>query len=153
MFGAMTLVSIVAWTVAGVFGDSGLPRGCKWADSPASGGSSCDIMGICGGSSTSTTVAGVPLTSGTGTMNCCFSEKIIPDHETLVRGEQMVVGVSYETGSRVFRTCSSPIYILGFAFGSWTCPIDQIVVEGKYPNYDLIDCPDDQGDPGHPPRG
>ena len=105
--------------------------------------SSCLRSTWCGGARGATiTYGGVRVTSpaGGGSVDCCLTELVIPEHTEVVPGHRRIVHGTDVDALLILRRCSSPFVFLWIDFGSWTCEVDTFTPFGKYPLDSAQDC-------------
>ncbi|HET6163140.1 MAG TPA: hypothetical protein VFG37_05695 [Planctomycetota bacterium] len=118
-------------------------------DGGASGSSDCnqDVKKVdasstclrstwCGGATGgSVTIGAVKFGSagGGGSVDCCLTEVVIPEHTEIIAGHRRIVRGTDVDGALITRRCSSPLVFLWIEFGSWTCETDSITKFGKFP--------------------
>jgi len=77
---------------------------------------------------------------GGGTVDCCLTELVVPEHTEVIAGHRRVVKGTEVEGALIIRRCSSPFVFLWIEFGSWTCETDTITPFGKYSNDSAQSC-------------
>ena len=152
---------IAAVVVAFALGSTGSnafarPAAVLDGDGGASGSSDCnqDVKKVdasstcmrstwCGGATGGSITYGalrVGSSGGGGTVDCCLTELVIPEHTEIVAGHKRIVHVTDVDAVLITRRCSSPFVFLWIEFGSWTCEVDSITKFGKYPVDSAQDC-------------
>jgi hypothetical protein len=123
--------------------DAGGSSDCNQDVKKVDASSSCLRSTWCGGASGgSVTIGGVKVGSpgGGGSVDCCLTEVVIPEHTEIVPGHRRIVHGTPIDGALITRRCSSPFVFLWIEFGSWTCQTDTITAFGKYSNDTAQSC-------------
>ena len=105
--------------------------------------SSCLRSTWCGGAHGGSVTYGalkVGSPGGGGSVDCCLTELVIPEHTEIVAGHRRIVHGADVDAVLIMRRCSSPFILLWIEFGSWTCEVDTILPFGKYSIDSAQDC-------------
>ncbi len=126
-----------------VDGGSGGASDCNQDVKKVDASSTCLRSTWCGGAhGGSIAYGGVRVTApaGGGSVDCCLTELVIPEHTEVVAGHRRIVHGGEVDALLIMRRCSSPFVFLWIDFGSWTCEVDTMTPFGKYPLDTAVDC-------------
>jgi len=124
-------------------GGAGGSSDCNQDVKKVDASSTCLRSTWCGGATGgSVTVGAVKFGSagGGGTVDCCLTEVVVPEHTEIIAGHRRIVRGTDVDGALITRRCSSPFVFLWIEFGSWTCEVDTISPFGKYSNDTAQSC-------------
>lgn len=148
MFGRIAMELLFACAAAGGGSDGGAD--CSYDTTFDPGMAECRRDGICGGAGGGVLIRGIFLVGSGQSVDCCFTEHVIPPHHELIRGDQVILEDEIVRGYTIHRRCDAPITVLGLSFGSWSCVEESRTQGPKYHVYTLGPCPG-EGDDEPPP--